>query len=189
MTRHTDTPCRHASGLAIVLALVAAAGIPSGCRSTSEPEATDPRATGENRVADVATESVPRRDPESFGPTPTPDLEPEPEPAVAEPVTDAAPASPDEVVPTTGRPGWWFAEVERGDGRLTLCVEVLGPTMLEVRRGVLDVARARLRDELGLAPDAPIPGETVERLSTTPLAARSGDVRYAGYAMMSAASP
>ncbi len=165
----------------------------NGCATPGSDE-VNAASSGDTDV-DVATESrrpMPR-DPDAYGPGPGTPID-EAEIAEAESTPAADPEEfesvqdDNEVVPETGRPTWWFSEHRRSeDGRVTICAEVLGATMLDVRRGVLDEARRQMREHLGLADDAPIPGEAIDRVWTTPLpTARSGDVRYAGYAMLSA---
>ena len=73
---------------------------------------------------------------------------------------------------------------------MTLCSEVLGATLLEVKRSSMDAARDRMLRQLGLEAGASIPGERIERVWATPLpTAKAGQVRYAGYVMLSCDAP
>ena len=125
-----------------------------------------------------------------YGPVPTVATDAGLTDTSAEEAADAAADAGGDVVPSTGRPRWWFEEIRIEDGRMTLCSEVLGATLLEVKRSSMDAARDRMLGQLGLETGAAIPGERIERVWATPLpTAKAGSVRYAGYVMLSCDAP
>jgi len=86
------------------------------------------------------------------------------------------------------RPVWWFAEAQWSQERVTVCVEALGPDVLEARRASVRAAREAIRELLGVVPtQAEIVLTTVKPLPV-PAAAPGGN-RYAGYVMITCVVP
>jgi hypothetical protein len=86
------------------------------------------------------------------------------------------------------RPGWWFDEAQWSEQRVTLCVETIGPDVLEVRRESVRAAREALESLIGeVSRDGEIVLTTVKPL---PVPANvPGGHKYAGYVMITCVVP
>jgi len=85
-----------------------------------------------------------------------------------------------------GRPTWWFAEPIEEAGRVRICAEALGESMLDARREAVAASRGRARNALGLREGVPLPDEQIERTWVWPLPSPSpGGARYAAYVELS----
>lgn len=87
---------------------------------------------------------------------------------------------------TDGRPEWWFDGVRRSEGRIWVCVEVLGDSFASTRSATIERGQAVLAERLGLGPSDELNDTRVRYIWVTPLPNRGVERRYAGYAMMSA---
>lgn len=192
----------------LLLLLVGAAGPFAGCTSAPTGEHGRASADGEpvapvERRAEAETEaesgnerriiisesavepgpSIPGK--EDAEPLPTVAASPE---RFAEAPSPAIKRRSDELLMRRdGRPSWWFDDALESDGRLIICAEALGSSMLEARRAAVEAGRQRLRREFGLARAADLPEETIDRSWTWPLPnsrTLQGN-RYAAYVKMS----
>lgn len=108
--------------------------------------------------------------------------EPAPDPTDA-PAPDNAPLS----VRDDGRPSWWFSSPRETSSKVSLCAEALAPDMRRAREAAIDAGRTRLRADLDLPADEPLPDVHVVRAWVWPLPnTQAGTNRYAGYVMVSA---
>lgn len=85
-----------------------------------------------------------------------------------------------------GRPAWWFDGLRREGGRITLCVEALGPDLAAARRAAVDLAYMRLSERLELDSPSELSNPRLELTTVTPVPNPGGQRRYVGYVLISA---
>lgn len=184
-----NTQERTASGSQITQAT------PPTSRSTGS--ATDPLENVDRPLtpALVETEPIESSAPERDTPTPVAEREdppalPSPEPTGVDVPTTADPpestVAPSQAVLRASRPAWFFEGLRVDTGIATACIEVLSDSIAETRTLAVQEARARIASLLGFDSPAELRSDRLELVSIIPLPDESGEIRYAGYVLISA---
>ena len=162
----------------IGLILVCAAGAGCGGPRANTSVVGEERAGGSG----VVYEAVPG----PVAPVPVVETAARAEPVVEDRKDEVKREADDLLMREDGRPSWWFGEPLEDSVRIRVCAEALGGDMRDAKRAAVEIARVRMRRELGLGPATRLPDELIERTWVWPLAhAETPGARYAGYVLVS----